>query len=111
MLPWLLDDRLGLPALNRARSRFVVALVAAISLIAVSVVYSRHVVTALHEQGDCDLCGHFAASAGSPAHPVVPGKPVLVVHVSPVPQGLVLPARRKAGIYLPRGPPHSFELI
>jgi hypothetical protein len=95
--------------LNRARSRYVVALIAAIALIAVSVGYSRHMAIALHEDGHCDLCGHFAATAGSPAHAVVPGKPVLVVHVSPVPGDLILPARRKGGIHLPRGPPHIPE--
>jgi hypothetical protein len=99
----------GRSALHSARSRrLVVTLLAAIALIAASVVYSRHDLgNRLHEQGHCDLCSHFSGASGSRDQPVVASKPVLVVHLAALPSGLILPTRRKAGVHLPRGPPHS----
>lgn len=99
--------------MSKAHSRrSLVALLAAVALIAVSGLYAQHDLgDRTHEQGHCDLCSHLSGTAGSPSHAVVPGKPVLVVHRVPLASTIVLPTRRKAGTHLPRGPPHSLELI
>lgn len=87
-------------------------LVAAITLIAASVAYSRHELgNPLHDQAHCDLCLLFAGAAGAPTHGVIPGRPVLAIRVAPATAAVMPMIRRKAGIYLPRGPPHSFEPI
>jgi hypothetical protein len=104
----------GHQALSKAHSRrYVTALIAAIALIAVSALHSRHDLgNRLHEQqGHCDLCLHLSGTAGSPACPALLGKPVLVVRVVLTPEEILVHSRRKAGIYLPRGPPHSPGLI
>lgn len=91
----------------RSRHRnLLIALVAAIMLIGALGVYSAHGYGDRdHDNGHCDLCVHFSGTAGSPAHAVVVGKPVLVVRLPVEPPGIILPRRRKSGAHLPRGPP------
>lgn len=92
--------------------RFLLTLVVAIALIATSAMCSRHDLgNPLHDQGHCDLCSHLASTAGSPARVTIAGKPVLVVYAVPVAIERPVPTRAKVHRYLPRGPPHSLELI
>ncbi|HYM27474.1 MAG TPA: hypothetical protein VET66_04960 [Steroidobacteraceae bacterium] len=77
-----------------ARRKRLVVLLTACALIACTAVF------AAHEMGErapaharCDLCSHFAGSAGSPAAARVAGKPVLVASVVPPRAGVALIAR------------------
>lgn len=87
------------------RNRLIV-LITACALIACLAVYSAHGLgDRNHEHSHCDLCVHFAGSAGSPAKATIASKPVLVVRVAPTRLQLYLPTRSVAGRNLPRGPP------
>lgn len=88
------------------RRNRLVALVAALTLIVCSAVFSAHGFGDRgHEHEHCDLCVHFSGSAGSPAQAKVVGKPVLVVLAEPPAPLQLLLARSPLGAHLPRGPP------
>lgn len=97
---------------TRSGRNRLIALAAVCALIACSAVYSAHGLGDRdHERSHCDLCLHFAGSAGSPAQPKIVGKPVLVSRVPPARREIVLPTRSPVGIHLPRGPPPGIALI
>lgn len=90
-------------ALPRKR---LLALCAALALIACSAVYSAHGLgDRNHEHAHCDLCVHFAGSAGSPAKATVAGKPILAVRMAPALPAQPMPAGAPFWRPLPRGPP------
>ena len=96
---------------TRLRRNRLVALIAALTLIVGLYAYSAHgFADRVHENGHCDLCVHFSGTAGSPAHAIPVGKPVLVARVPIEPQPAPRSARRRVGTFLPRGPP-DFLLI
>ena len=85
-----------------------VAVVAAITLIVGLCAYSAHgFADRAHENGHCDLCVHFSGAAGSPAHAVVVGKPVLTVRAPVERREIIRAERRRIPTLLPRGPPDS----
>jgi hypothetical protein len=73
--------------------------------------YSAHgFADRVHENGHCDLCIHFSGTAGSSAHAAPVGKPVFIARVPIERRAVLRCARRRAGTFLPRGPP-DFLLI
>lgn len=99
--------------MGNPRSRhLLLILITAIALIAGDCAYSRHDLGSVqHDSGRCDLCSHFAGSAGSPSDiSTTVGKPVLALRALPAGNDVILPSRPSAGISLPRGPPRSLEL-
>lgn len=83
-------------------------LVTAIALIAAMCLYARHALDRPHHELEhCDLCLHLGGAAGSPTSLSIPGKPVLATGVVPRLSEITLPARRIAGLHLPRGPPRN----
>ena len=88
------------------------ALIVACALIACTAMYSAHGLGDRdHAHTHCDLCVHFSGSAGAPGHASVPGKPLLVVRVPPVPRETPRPTPSPVGFHLPRGPPLATQLI
>jgi hypothetical protein len=88
-----------------------VALIAALTLIVGLYAYSAHgFADRVHQNGHCDLCVHFSGTAGSSAHAVPVGKPVLVARAPIERRAVPRCARRRVGTFLPRGPP-DFLLI
>ena len=95
----------------RLRRNRLVALVATIALIAAASVYSAHGFSdRMHDDTHCGVCLQFSGTAGPHVHSAVAGTPVLVVRVSIPRAQSILPARRRVGTNLPRGPP-VLELI
>ena len=83
-----------------------VAFVAAITLIAAASIYSAHGLgDRMHNDVHCGVCLQFNGTAGPHVHAAAIGTPVLVVRVSIPRAQSILPARRRVGTNLPRGPP------
>ena len=95
----------------RFRRNRLVALVAAIALIAAASVYSAHGLgDRMHDDVHCGVCLQFSGTAGPHAHASVVSTPMLVVRAPVRRAQSILPARRRVGTNLPRGPP-VLELI